>query len=87
MKSALVLLASLTFALAPFLSPDFVGFDPDRYPIPQVDSPVQPAGWAFAIWGLIYLALILHAVAGVIRHKGDEHWDGALGLQSFCTNG
>ncbi len=75
MKSVLVLLASLTFAIAPFLSPDFGGFDPDRYPIPQENSPVQPAGWAFAIWGIIYLALIVHAIVGLTRHKWHSDWE------------
>lgn len=75
MKSVLVLLAAVTFAVAPFLSPDFGGFDPERYPIPQENAPVQPAGWAFAIWGIIYLVLIIHASVGLIRHKHNEHWD------------
>ena len=75
MKSILVLLASLSFALAPLLTPDFGGFDPERYPIPQVNSPVQPVGWAFAIWGIIYLLLIVHAGIGVIRHRHDEAWE------------
>lgn len=75
MKSVLVLLASLSFAFAPLLTPDFGGFDPNRYPVPQVNPPVQPAGWAFAIWGIIYLLLIVHAVIGFARHRKDEHWE------------
>lgn len=75
MKAFLVLLAALAFAVAPLLSPEFGGFDPDRYPIPQNDPPVQPAGWAFAIWGLIYAALVLHAFYGVARHRHDESWN------------
>jgi len=77
MKSLWVLLASLSFAFAPFMTPDFGGFDPDRYPIPQLNSPVQPVGWAFAIWGIIYLVLILHAVVGFARHKHDQNWEPA----------
>lgn len=75
MKAYLVLIAAVAFAIAPFLSPEFGGFDPERYPIPQNNPPVQPAGWAFAIWGLIYLALIVHAGIGVFRHKDDAIWD------------
>ena len=78
MKAVLVLLASVTFAIAPLLSPDFGGFDPERYPIPQENSPVQPAGWSFAIWGIIYLVLIVHAFVGLIRHKQHKQhkdWD------------
>ncbi|NND92660.1 MAG: tryptophan-rich sensory protein [Granulosicoccus sp.] len=75
MKSVLVLFASMTFAISPFLSPEFGGFDPERYPIPQEDPPVQPAGWAFAIWGIIYLGLIIHASMGLIRYKNNAAWE------------
>lgn len=75
MKAYLVLFAAIAFAISPFLSPEFGGFDPERYPIPQNDPAVQPAGWAFAIWGLIYLALIMHAGLGVFRHKDDADWN------------
>lgn len=88
MKSLWVLLASLSFAFAPFMTPDFGGFDPDRYPIPQLNSPVQPVGWAFAIWGIIYLLLIVHAATGLIRHRQDEAWErGRLPLLLSLTIG
>jgi hypothetical protein len=74
MKAVLVLIAALAFAIAPIVSPDFGGFDPNRYPVPQDDPPVQPAGWAFSIWGLIYVGLIAHAVFGVTQHRHDEAW-------------
>ena len=75
MKAILILIASIAFAVAPFLSPEFGGFDPNRYPIPQDNPAVQPAGWAFGIWGLIYLFLIAHSVVGLLRYKDDESWD------------
>lgn len=74
MKAVLLLIAALAFAIAPFLSPDFGGFDPNRYPVPQDGPPVQPAGWAFSIWGLIYVALVAHAVVGLTLHQHDEGW-------------
>jgi hypothetical protein len=74
MKATLVLIAALAFAIAPFLSPEFGGFDPTRYPVPQDDPPVQPAGWAFSIWGLVYVVLIAHAVFGLAQHRHDEAW-------------
>lgn len=74
MKAVLVLIAALAFAIAPFLSPDFGGFEPNRYPVPQDSPPVQPAGWAFSIWGLIYVALVGHAVLGLTQHRYDEGW-------------
>lgn len=75
LKPILVLLATLAFAISPFLNPEFGGFDPDRYPIPQNDPPVQPAGYAFAIWGVIYLWLIIHAVMGLWIYADDPVWD------------
>ena len=49
----------LFFAASPFLSEGFNGFAPDQFPVPQDDPPVQPAGYAFSIWGVIYLWLIV----------------------------
>jgi len=75
MKAIFVLIAAVAFAIAPFLSPEFGGFDPERYPVPQRDVAVQPAGWAFSIWGLIYVGLVIHAAFGAFKHKKDEAWD------------
>lgn len=67
------LLAALTFAAAPIFVP-FSGFDPSLYPIPQNNPPAQPAGYAFSIWGLIYLWLIVSALFGVLQRPEDPHW-------------
>lgn len=75
MKAYLVLLAAIAFAISPLLSPEFGGFTPDSYPIPQNDPPVQPVGWAFAIWGLIYAVLVVHAGFGAFRHRDDPDWE------------
>ncbi|GFE65862.1 hypothetical protein [Litoreibacter roseus] len=74
-KALLVLAAAIAFAAAPFLVTSFDGFDPNQYPIPQVDPPVQPEGYAFSIWGVIYLWLVVHAGVGVWRHAEDPSWD------------
>lgn len=74
MQARLVLLAALAFAVAPFLSPEFGGFDPNRFPVPQENPPIQPSGWAFAIWGVIYIGLVLHAVLGAFKYSGDQAW-------------
>ena len=75
LRAALVFLAALAFAAGPLLVPDFGGFEPDRYPVPQVDPPVQPAGYAFSIWGPIYLWLLAMAGYGLLRRREDPDWD------------
>lgn len=77
MKAILTLTAALAFALSPLTTEGFNGFRPDQFPIPQVDPPVQPAGYAFAIWGLIYVWLIAGAGFGLIKRDMVPGWDAA----------
>ena len=70
----LVLITTLTFAGSPFLSEGFRGFTPSQFPVVADRWPVQPVGWAFSIWGAIYLWLILGAVYGLIRAGRDPDW-------------
>ncbi len=70
----LPLLAALAFALSPLVAGSFGGFAPDAFPVPQDDPPVQPAGYAFAIWGLIYLWLIVHGAYGAWRRRDHPGW-------------
>lgn len=74
----LVLIAAVLFAGASLVTP-FNGAVGTDLPVPQVDPPVQPAGWAFAIWGIIYLWLILGAAYGLWRRAADPAWDRARG--------
>lgn len=68
--------AALLFAVMPLFVP-FSGFDPGTFPIPQENPPAQPAGYAFSIWGLIYLVLVLSAGYGALRRRDDPAWAGA----------
>lgn len=74
MKAILLVTAAIAFAAAPAFVP-FNGFDPTLFPIPQVDAPAQPAGYAFAIWGVIYLWLVIHAIYGLVTRADDPAWD------------
>lgn len=65
---------ALAFAVSPLFVADFNGFDPDQFPVPQVDPPVQPAGYAFAIWGVIYVWLIIGLGFGALRRADDVNW-------------
>ncbi|PTX56489.1 hypothetical protein C8N43_1148 [Litoreibacter ponti] len=77
MKAILLLVAAIAFGIAPFVTEGFAGFRPDQFPVPQDDAPVQPAGYAFSIWSVIYVWLLLSAVVGVWRHRDDAAWDAA----------
>ena len=88
MLAPLTLAVTLAFVGSSFVS-SFTGFRPDQLPIPQIDPPIQPEGWAFAIWGVIYLGLIASAVFGLSQRRGDADWDRArlplLGSLIFGT--
>ncbi len=70
----LVLIATVTFAISPVVTPGFSGFTPDQFPVPQLDPPVQPAGYAFSIWGLIYIWLIAGAACGLWNAADHPDW-------------
>jgi hypothetical protein len=70
----LLLNVTLAFAIAPAFTPDFTGYPPEQFPV-VIDRPaIQPAGYAFAIWGPIYLGLILQAGFGLWKRAGDAVW-------------
>jgi len=77
LKAWLTLVATLTFVTSPAFTAPFSGFTRDQLPIPQVDPPVQPAGYAFAIWGLIYSWLVVSALYGIFKRRTDAGWDRA----------
>lgn len=70
----LVMVLALGFALSPVATGGFAGFRPDQFPIAQINPPVQPAGYAFALWGLIYLWLILGAGYGLFMRIAATDW-------------
>jgi len=70
----LVLILTVAFAASTLIIPDFGGFDSDQFPIPQDNPPVQPAGYAFAIWGVIYLWLLASALFGLLRRRHAPDW-------------
>lgn len=74
-RAIAVLAGAAMFAASPLATGGFGGFDPADFPVPQVDPPMQPAGWAFSVWGLIYLWLLVHAGIGLLRRDVDTGWD------------
>lgn len=77
LPAVMALLAAIAFVLSPVVSPGFNGFSPDQFPVPQVDPPIQPVGWAFSIWGVIYLWLVVSTVFGVLKRGDDPGWAAA----------
>ena len=70
----LLAVAAVAFTVSPFLVPDFDGFEPTQFPEVILDPPVQPAGYAFSIWGLIYLWLLIGAWFGAFARTNDLDW-------------
>lgn len=74
-RASFTLILTAAFVTAPLLVRDFSGFSADQLPIPQVNPPVQPAGYAFGIWGIIYLWLLVSAIYGLVWRRNDMHWN------------
>lgn len=70
----IILVLTIAFAAAPIFSAPFTGYDPAAFPVQIARNAIQPAGWAFSIWGLIYVWLIVHAGFGAFARSGDPAW-------------
>ncbi|CUH76683.1 hypothetical protein [Tropicibacter naphthalenivorans] len=66
--------AAVAFAASPLLFPGFAGYAPEQFPVQIDEPPVQPAGYAFAIWGLIYAWLIVGTGFGMLKRADDPDW-------------
>ena len=56
------------------MTPPFRGYDPAMFPVAIARPAIQPAGYAFAIWGPIYLWLIAHAIFGLWQRHDNPAW-------------
>lgn len=74
-RAILTLLFTVTFVVSPYFTSPFSGFRADQLPVPQIDPPIQPAGYAFAIWGLIYGWLLVSAVYGIWKRPRNNAWN------------
>lgn len=70
----ILLLVTVAFGLAPLVTPPFTGYDPSLFPVEIGRPAIQPAGYAFSIWSVIYLWLIVHAVYGLWKRADDPVW-------------
>ncbi|MDZ7904844.1 MAG: hypothetical protein U5N55_03070 [Cypionkella sp.] len=70
----LTLAIGLTFAAAPTIAPEFRGYAAGQLPVAIERHAVQPAGYAFAIWGLIFAWLLASAAFGLLRRADHPVW-------------
>lgn len=75
MKAVFVVIAALAFFVSPLFNEPFTGFAPGQMPVEVPNPPVTPAGYAFAIWGAIYLWLAASAGFGLIKRDVAPDWD------------
>jgi hypothetical protein len=69
-----LMLATLAFGVAPFVTPPFTGYDPQMFPVQIARPSIQPAGYAFSIWSVIYAWLLAHAAFGLWKRATDPAW-------------
>ena len=74
-SAVLVLISTVAFAVSPFVTSGFGGFSADQFLVPQINPPVQPSGYTFSIWGVIYLWLIAGAIFGALRAGDNPNWN------------
>jgi hypothetical protein len=74
-KAWLLLAVTTLFLIAPIFARSFRGYKPEDFPQPITDLPIQPIGWAFSIWSVIYLVLFISALIGVRREANNPVWD------------
>lgn len=70
----LTLFLLIVFAITPSLAPQFSGAQNWQLPVDIPRHAVQPASYAFAIWGVIFVWLIVMAVFGVLRRADAPQW-------------
>ncbi len=75
----LTALFALTFVFAPAVTEPFMGYRPEHFPNFMAQPPIQPAGYAFAIWGVIYSWLIVSAGFGLWKRRTDGAWQNVRG--------
>lgn len=75
MRAILTVTAAVAFIALSYLAPEFRGYSTEQMPQAELRPPVQPAGYAFAIWGVIYLWLLISAVHGLINRAEAPDWD------------
>jgi hypothetical protein len=75
LRALLLLIVTAAFGVAPIITPPFSGYDPSLFPVQIARPSIQPAGYAFSIWSVIYLWLFVHAITSIWKHATNPVWD------------
>lgn len=75
MRAILSVAAAVAFIALSYAAPDFQGYSVDQMPHAEPQPPVQPAGYAFSIWGVIYLWLLICAGFGLVKRAENRQWN------------
>lgn len=75
LKAILVLAGTVFFVLSPLATEPFTGFRDGAFPVPVSEPMIQPEGYAFSIWGVIYLWLVASAGYGLFKRSDAMDWD------------
>ena len=71
---AVTLAMGLAFAAAPAFAPEFRGYAAGQLPVAIARHAVQPAAYAFSIWGVIFLWLLASAAFGLRARADHPAW-------------
>lgn len=74
-RAVFLFCVTILFLLTPLMLPGFNGYDPEDFPVQIARPLVQPAGYAFSIWLIIYGGLLAHAGYGLIARFDHPGWD------------
>lgn len=72
--AAITAFLSLTLVGSNFFVPNFRGYDDTLLPVPLPDPLIVPAPYAFAIWGPIFIWLIVGSVWAFVKRSDDAEW-------------
>ena len=75
LAAILTLAAAVGFVTLSYAAPDFTGYTTEQLPNIDERPAVQPAGFAFAIWGVIYAWLVVSAGYGLFQRAESAGWD------------
>ena len=72
--AAITAFLSLTLVGSNFFVPNFRGYDDTLLPVPLPDPLIVPAAYAFAIWGPIFIWLIIGLVWAFVKRADNAEW-------------